>query len=86
MKPLGNRVHIKPLPKAARSAGGIVLLESFNDDQKLYEVLAVGPKVKDIHPGDHVLAELFRDHTILPDGTRITDASQLLAVWRTEPA
>lgn len=86
MKPLGNRVHLKPLPKATRSAGGIVLLEQFNDDQKQYEVLAVGSKVKDIAPGDRVLAELYHEHAILPDGSRIADAANLLAVWRPEPA
>lgn len=90
MKLLGNRIHLRPLPQATRSAGGILYAEAFRDDQKQFEVLAVGPGRKtkkgvlippEVKPGDRVLAELYHEHTILPDGTRIADASAILATW-----
>ena len=93
-KLLGNRVLLKPLAKPVQSAGGILIHQQWQDDQKLYEVLAVGPGewVKNkkkklvfhpmqVKPGDKVLAELFHDHTILEDGTRIARADYIQAVW-----
>lgn len=90
MKLLGNRVHLEPLPPQALSPGGILLVQSYQDDQMRYRVLAVGPgrKLKDgsilppeVQPGDHVLAPLYFDHVLMPDGTRVCDLTQLIAKW-----
>lgn len=82
MKILGNRVLLKPLAAKTVSDGGIHYAMAFRDDQSQFEVLAVGPKVPDeVKPGCRVLAFLYRDHTALPDGSRIVDAKELLAVW-----
>lgn len=92
MKMLGNKVHLRPLPKAERSAGGILLPTAYNDDQMQYEVLAAGPgrKLKNgrlipcpVCAGQRVLAPLYFDHVILDDGTRVADADQLIAAWET---
>lgn len=66
-------------------------MDIFQDDEKQYRVLAVGPgrKLKngtivplEVKPGDCILAELYTDHAKLPDGTRIIDAKDILAVWQ----
>ncbi len=91
MQLLGNRVLLEPLAPALRSSGGIVYVQSYRDDQKQYKVLAVGPgRVNkkgilippEVQPGDHVLAELYQQHMILPNGNRIADASEVIAKWR----
>lgn len=94
LKLLGNRVLLKPLPKTLKSGAGIHYPERYVDDVKLYEVVAVGPgewrknkKKKmvfhpmEVKPGDKVLAELFHDHLIMEDGTRIARADYIMAVW-----
>lgn len=91
MKILGNRVHVAPLPAHRFSPGGLTLVQIFQDDEKRYRVLASGPgrKLKDgtiiptgVKRGDCVLAELYTEHVKLPDGTRIIDAKDILAVWQ----
>jgi len=66
---LGNRIAIAPLPKPARSAGGIHLLEGDHrpwvktDDEMQYQVIAIGPGryhkgvrlCPEVRPGDRVL-------------------------------
>lgn len=90
MKLLGNRVHLQLLPPTLQSAGGIHYAQSFQDDKMQFRVLAVGSgrKLKngtvlpiEVQPGDYVLAPLYHEHTILPDGSRIVDAKELIAVW-----
>lgn len=90
MKLLGNRVLLEPLPLKVFSPGGILFTQIWQDDEKQYRVLAVGPgrKLKngtvvppEVKPGDYVLAELYGEHIKLPDGRRIIDAKDILAVW-----
>lgn len=93
-KLLGNRVLLKPLPQPDKSAAGILYPQQYRDDQKTFEVLAVGPgewrlnkKKKavfhptEVKPGDKCLAEIYGDHVIMEDGTRICRADYILAVW-----
>lgn len=94
-KILGNRVVLKPLPQAGKSAGGILYSPSYRDDEKTFEVIAAGPgehrfnkKTKkwvfhpmEVKPGDKVLAEIYGDHVKLEDGTRICRADYIIAVW-----
>jgi hypothetical protein len=75
---------VAPLPKKQVSDGGIHLLEQYNDDQKQYRVLSVGPKVKEIRPGDCVLANLYTDvKHHFEDRSMLIDADQCVAVWTT---
>jgi chaperonin GroES len=57
MKPLADRILIAPVKLPEKTEGGILLPESARNDSAHLEgeVLAVGPKVKDVKPGDHVL-------------------------------
>lgn len=93
-KLLGNRVLLKPLAKPVQSAGGILIPQQYQDDSKLYEVLAVGPgewvrnkkkklvfQPMQVKPGDKVLAELYHDHFIMEDGSRIARADYIQMVW-----
>lgn len=86
---LGNRLLLEPLPKPAKSAGGIDLLEAYNDDRMQWLVVAAGPglKLKDgailppeIAAGDKVLTPLYFDHTTLDGGRKIVDAAQVIAI------
>lgn len=75
------------MPKL-KTDGGIHLVDNHNwqDDRRQYRVLAIGPKVKEIVPGDHVLCPLYVGNPIiLEDGTQrwIMDAGQAIAVWKT---
>lgn len=94
VKILGNRVLLKPLPQAQGSPGGILYPQQYRDDVKTFEVIAVGPgewrlnkKKKpifhpmEVKPGDKCLAELYGDHLIMEDGTRIVRADYIMAVW-----
>lgn len=90
MKLLGNRVLVEPLPQTTVSAGGIIYSPNHRDDQKQFTVLAVGPGrisrkgiliAPEVVPGDKVIAELFTDHLIMPNGSRVIDASSIIAKW-----
>lgn len=83
MKILGNRVHLKPVLKIEE--GGIILPERCQHayDEKLYEVVAVGPgrKLKDgtvvpipLIPGEWVICKPFHSHHMFENGERIVDA------------
>lgn len=98
MRMTGNNILIAPLPKKARSKGGIHLLASYNDDAKQFVVLEVGPgrtvrkKGKEpvlispeVDPGDHVLANLYGGNKMAFEdgsGRLVVDASEVLAKWR----
>ena len=82
LKPLGNKVHLKPNPLPNITRSGLILPELDPKDCRTFHVLAVGPKVKEIEPGDNVLAPLYFDSMTLDDGTKITDAKQVAMVVR----
>lgn len=74
-----------------QSSGGIVFPQQYIQDSMKFEVLAVGPgKVNrkgilippEVEPGDIVVAPLYLTHTLLDDGTKITDTDQLLLKCR----
>lgn len=86
MKIMGNRVLLKPVLKTHE--GGIVLPERNQHayDEKLYEVLAVGPgrKLKngtvvpiDLVAGEWVICEPWQSHHMFEDGTRLVDAGEI---------
>lgn len=86
IRPLGNNVLLGPLEQIAVSRGGIHYPQGHKDDATRYAVVAVGPKVRDVRPGDVVIAPLYFTHLVLEDGTdrRVADANQLIAVMRDE--
>lgn len=53
--PIGNRILIRPSASDEMSAGGILIPETARPRSNRGEVIAVGPKVKDVKPGDHVV-------------------------------
>jgi co-chaperonin GroES (HSP10) len=76
-----NRVLLLRLPKATQSPGGIHFPMQFNDDEKVWWVGGVSPKVTEIALGDRVLVDFTSGFTVLPDDSRLVDASQLLMKW-----
>ena len=83
IRPLGNALLLGPLPQQTVSDGGIHLVNLDKDEMRYY-VVACGPKVKEIEPGDKVLTPLYFDHVTLEDGTgrKLVDAKQVIAVWK----
>lgn len=95
MKLIGNTVLLEKLPQRKSSAGGITLPQQYQDDEKQWRVVAVGPgrtvrkKGKpdvvipiEVEPGDYVLAEVgFANKAALENGQLIVDADQVLMKW-----
>ena len=83
MRPLGRRLIVEPLALHPNSVGKIVLPANYNDGASVgqFRVLAVGPRVTDLAPGDRCLIDLQGDHTILEDGTRIVRDRQVILSW-----
>lgn len=89
IKPLGNLMLVSNIMPKLVSPGGIHFVPNANwqDDRRQYRVLAIGPKVKEIAVGDHVLCPNYTGSpVILEDGTErwIFDANQAIAVWKHE--
>jgi len=89
MKILGNRILIKPLPQDTKSRGGIHLVDNYNDNQMLFEVLDVGPgrRVKgsllppEVSVGDRIIAHSFQSNVhVFDDGRKIIDADGVMLV------
>lgn len=86
---LGNRVLLVPLKQQSKTISGLIIPEAFQDDEKRYRVVAVGPgkRLKDgtykrieCKPGDIVLVAPYQAHVIVDehDGQlRIFDASAI---------
>lgn len=78
---LGNKVRLMPVRNPGRTAGGLHLIDGYTDwDIKYFHVIQTGPKVKEINPGDRVVAPLYMQAHLLEDGSKITDAGQVQLV------
>lgn len=55
LRPIGKRLLVEPLPAADKSAGGIMMPETYKLPSGRAKVVAVGAKVEDIRPGDRVI-------------------------------
>lgn len=55
IKPLGDRVVATREKAAERTASGLYIPESAQEKTAIFTVEAVGPKVKDVKPGDKIL-------------------------------
>lgn len=59
--PLENRVVIHRLDWGETSEGGnIIIPETAREERRLAKVIAVGPEVKTVKPGDVVLTVLYK--------------------------
>jgi chaperonin GroES len=91
LKPLGDRMVIKPLEQEEMTASGIVLPETAKEKPQKGEVLAVGPGardeegkriVMDVKAGDKVLFAKYAGTEIKIDGEKllILRESDVLAI------
>jgi co-chaperonin GroES (HSP10) len=89
---LGNRVLCSPLKHDESSPGGILYAAAYQQEERRYRVLAVGPGVRredggynriECKPGDVVIVEPFMAHVKVqePEGeVRVFDSSAIIAV------
>ncbi len=91
LKPLGNRVVIKPIEDEGKTAGGIFLPDNAKEKPQKGTVLAVGPGERDengkripldVSEGDTVLFAKYAGTEIKIDGEKllIMRESDLLAI------
>lgn len=64
-EPIDDRVVIVPDARETESSGGIVLPEGTADKPQLGKVLAVGPNVVQVKPGDRVLFSPYAETVTL---------------------
>ena len=98
LRPLGDRVVVKPLEDEERTKGGIVLPDTAKEKPQRGEVIAVGPGdwdqegekriPLDVKVGDHVLFAKYSGTEFKIDGVDhlILRHSDILAVVEREPA
>ncbi len=92
IKPLGDRVVVKPLKKEEKTASGIVLPDTVEKEQKAEgEIVAVGPgkllesglrASMEVKVGDHVLFEKWGGEEVEIDHAeyKIVSAEKILAI------
>ena len=86
IKPLADRVLIKPAPAEEKTAGGLIIPDTAKEKPLQGEVLAVGNGTKDeemvLHAGDHVLYGKYAGTEVELDGEKylIMRQSDVLAV------
>jgi chaperonin GroES len=91
LKPLGNRVVVKPIEEEDVTSGGIVLPESAKEKPQKGKILAIGPgerdddgkRIKmDVAEGDVVLYAKYSGTEIKMDGEKllILRESDILAI------
>lgn len=98
LKPLGDRVVVKPLEEEERTKGGIVLPDTAKEKPQHGEVIAVGPGdwdeegkkriALDVKEGDRVLFAKYAGTEVKTDDgdLLILRASDILAIVEKEPA
>lgn len=86
IKPLADRVLVKPAPAEERTLGGIIIPDSAKEKPLRGEVVAVGTGTKDeemiLKPGDQVLYGKYAGTELDLDGTiyLIMRQSDILAI------
>lgn len=90
VKPLSNRVLVKPLEAEEKTASGIILPDSAKEKPQEAEVVAVGPgKIVDgkkeqmsVKVGDKVIYSKYSGDEIKVDGKEYTlvDEDKILAI------
>jgi chaperonin GroES len=91
LKPLGDRLLVKPLEQEEKTASGIILPETAKEKPQEGEVLAAGPGARkedgeriemDVKVGDRVLYAKYAGTEIKMDGQKylILRESDILAI------
>ena len=86
IKPLADRVLVKPAPAETKTAGGIIIPDTAKEKPLQGEVLAVGNGTKDeemiLKPGDTVLYGKYAGNEVELDGVKymIMRQSDVLAI------
>ena len=86
IKPLADRVLIKPAPAEEKTVGGIIIPDSAKEKPLKGEIVAVGNGTKDeemvVKPGDTVLYGKYAGTELEVEGTKylIMRQSDVLAV------
>lgn len=91
MKPLGDRLLVKPIEQEEKTASGIILPETAKEKPQEGEVLAIGPGSRkddgtriemDVQVGDRVLYAKYAGTEIKIDGKKllILKESDILAI------
>ena len=86
IRPLADRVLIKPAPAEEKTVGGIIIPDSAKEKPLKSEVIAVGNGTKDeemvVKPGDHVLYGKYAGTEIELDNDKflIMRQSDILAI------
>ena len=86
LKPLADRVLVKPAPAETKTAGGIIIPDTAKEKPLQGEVLAVGNGTKDeemiLKPGDTVLYGKYAGNEVELDGVKymIMRQSDVLAI------
>jgi len=69
IKPLGNRILVKPDTDAAETVGGIYLPDSAKEKPQQGKVVAIGPDVENVKKGDTVLIPKYGGSDVTIEGT-----------------
>ena len=73
MKPINDRVVVKPAPAEEKTAGGIIIPDTAKEKPQRGEVIAVGPGKDDnamtVKPGDLVLYGKYSGQELQYEGT-----------------
>ena len=86
IKPLADRVLVKPAPAETKTAGGIIIPDTAKEKPLQGEVLAVGNGTKDeemiLKPGETVLYGKYAGNEVELDGVKymIMRQSDVLAI------
>ena len=86
IKPLADRVLVKPAPAETKTAGGIIIPDTAKEKPLQGEVLAVGNGTKDeemiLKPGDTALYGKYAGNEVELDGVKymIMRQSDVLAI------
>jgi chaperonin GroES len=96
VRPLGNQILLQQLPKEEKTAGGLFYAERYQEEQRLFKVLAVGPGryngkgilcPPEVSIGDYVLVDQYtlQGKTQAGDNEWLIDAAHVALVVRPEP-
>jgi co-chaperonin GroES (HSP10) len=79
--PLKDKLLVSPLPKATVTSGGIHTLASYNDDRTQWIVEAIGPQVKEVEVGDHILTPMNYGFEVIDDDRRLIPEKDVMMVF-----
>lgn len=68
LKPLGFRLIARAIEEPDKTPGGLLLAPNAKEKPQSAKVLAVGPEVEDVAPGDTVIYVKYSPETIKHEG------------------